>query len=64
MLAHDGTANLLQPPSGSNPYENIQVHHSEDEEIIRHVAQYTDKSVRVVRIEKTTEALVSYNLLK
>ena len=57
-MAHDGTATLTDPPSSSNPYENINVHNAEDEEIIRRVAQYTSKSVRVVRIERTAEALV------
>lgn len=62
MVAHDGSANLLQPPNSNNPYDSIQVNNTEDEEIIRQVAQYTDKKVRVVKIEKTTEALVSFVL--
>ncbi|CAK8692369.1 protein PALS1-like isoform X2 [Clavelina lepadiformis] len=57
ISAHDGAAILLEPRSSSNPYNEINIHNAEDEEIIQRVSQYTDKNVRVVRIDKTTEAL-------
>jgi len=63
LVAHDGSATLLEPPSSSNPYANIKLHSAEDDEIIRRVALYTDKQVRIVRIKRTTEALVSKRLL-
>nr|CAB3263937.1 MAGUK p55 subfamily member 5-like [Phallusia mammillata] len=53
--AHDGLAEFNS--AQENDHENVNVHSLEDEEILNRISQYTDKKVRVVRIEKTSDAL-------
>nr|XP_026689598.1 MAGUK p55 subfamily member 5-like isoform X1 [Ciona intestinalis] len=54
MLAHDEAAEYLYTPE---PVVDVNVNTVEDEEILQRVSQYTDKAVRVVRIDKSNDAL-------
>lgn len=57
---------------GKHPFENLMFCHdkvgatqvipelTEEEELLTKVSEYTEDSIKIVRIEKTSEPLVSY----
>jgi len=62
IKAHDGSAELIDAVPDDDTDEVPNGHAMEDEEIFSRVAQYTDKDIRIVRVEKTTDALVSCSM--